>query len=428
MKTINDVTANAMLFSLKTDIEIQQFFEDDNQGGDDEKCVPKEEESDKNVKESQIDEKSMDQLTDIRDISGDSKRSFGKLEPGSLRSSIFNMIILSFGSGCLSLPKIMGEMSLMMGLIAIFFTSLATYSTLYMVSSTSEKYKIFNYSKLTRMLFGNVVGFILDFTILFYIFGGIILMQVVSKIFLNLNFLVYKFIGEVVYNLGEFYQEYDDIESFRMNSFWSETKVNMLVMYGITFFIFIPLCAMKDVSKLRIASLLGVFTVVFLISMIVIQSPFYIQHYWDYVYKEYDKSTHLNVFNIASGFDSNLFFFQGTATLFYSFSCHLGSFPIFNSLKNNVMRRVHKVIISSIFVDTILFIIISISGYLTWPINTPSLIIERDNIAGGMDVIMSIGKIAFITVLILKFPSVFNSFRISFFELVFGDSKITNKR
>lgn len=199
-------------------------------------------------------------------------------------------------------------------------------------------------------------------------------------------------------------------------------------MYGITIFIIIPLCLLKDVSKLRIASLLGVITLVFLILMIVLQCPFYIQYYWNNVYNEYDDSTHLNIFNISSGFDTNLYFFQGTATLFYSYTCHLGAFPIFNSLKNNIMRRIHKVIIRTLFIDTVFFVTICIAGYLTWPINTPPLIIERDNIAGGMDVIMSIGRLALLIIIIMKLPSSYNAFRISFLEMVFGDSKVTNKR
>jgi len=204
--------------------------------------------------------------------------------------------------------------------------------------------------------------------------------------------------------------------------------MKFLVMYGITIFIIIPLCLLKDVSKLRIASLLGVITLVFLILMIVLQCPFYIQYYWNNVYNEYDDSTHLNIFNISSGFDTNLYFFQGTATLFYSYTCHLGAFPIFNSLKNNIMRRIHKVIIRTLFIDTVFFVTICIAGYLTWPINTPPLIIERDNIAGGMDVIMSIGRLALLIIIIMKLPSSYNAFRISFLEMVFGDSKVTNKR
>jgi amino acid permease len=199
-------------------------------------------------------------------------------------------------------------------------------------------------------------------------------------------------------------------------------------MYGITTFLVMPLCLLKDVSKLRIASLFGIITLMFLIVVIVIQCPFYIQHYWDKVYKENDESTHMNLFNVASGFDEHLFFFQGTAAMFYSFTCHIGAFPIFNSLKNNVNRRIQKVINRTILLDFLIFIIIIVCGFLTWPVNTPELIIERENIAGGKDIIMGIGKIAFIAVMIVKLPSCYNSFRISFYELIFKNTEITTAK
>ena len=131
----------------------------------------------------ELDNEKSDELLETIGKPSLSKRLFGKIEAGSIRGSIFNMVILSLGTGCLSLPKVMADMSLIMGLISIILTGLGTYWTLYIVTTTSEKYKIFNYSKLTRKLFGNLVGFILDFSILFYIFGILILYQVVSKKF-----------------------------------------------------------------------------------------------------------------------------------------------------------------------------------------------------------------------------------------------------
>lgn len=235
----------------------------------------------------------------------------------------------------------------------------------------------------------------------------------------------------MIYNLGGFYndiEQWENMNEFIQESFWSSTYVNLSVMSGITLFIIFPLCLVKDVSRLRMASLLGVLTLVFLIILIVIQCPFYIKYYWDNVYKEDDPKTHLNIFNVSSGFDSNLFFFQGTSTLFYAYTCHLGAFPIFNTLKNRVSRRIQKVITRTIILDSVFFIIISICGYLTWPYKTPDLIIGRENIAGGADIIMSIGRIALITILIMKLPNTYNSFRISFLEMVFGDSNVTNKR
>lgn len=179
---------NAFVFSFKDDKEINEFFGEDIDQSNDIEQMPSQ------VSDQPSSEVELQKQTDIKDEDLDqasktnfSKRMFGKIEAGSIRGSIFNMVILSLGTGCLSLPKSMGDMSLIMGLISIIFTGCASYYTLSIVTSTSEKFQIFNYSKLTRKLFGNIVGFILDLSVLIYIIGILILYQVVSNYYIFKN-------------------------------------------------------------------------------------------------------------------------------------------------------------------------------------------------------------------------------------------------
>jgi len=168
-----EVNTNALMFSFKTDEEVEQFFEDE----------------DLNIKQNEGENlepgnRLIDNLRD-KDFMNPEKslsmRLFGKIEAGSLRGSIFNMVILSLGSGCLSLPKSMSEMSLGMGIISIILTASVTYWTLYILGRTCDKYRVFNYSKLTRLLLGNGFGVALDIIIFIYIYGIIVMYQVVGK-------------------------------------------------------------------------------------------------------------------------------------------------------------------------------------------------------------------------------------------------------
>jgi amino acid permease len=235
-------------------------------------------------------------------------------------------------------------------------------------------------------------------------------------------------LGEIIYNFCGYYEDYETVENFLTKSFWNLLYVKFSIMYGITIVILLPLCLLRDVSRLGVSSLLGLITFIFIIIILIIQSPSYIKHYWKNIYEENDPSTHLNIFNISSGFDINLFFFQGTATFFFFYSCHTGSFPILKSLKDKTEKRIQKVIVRGLLINTTMFSIIAIFGYLTCPIDTPALIIERNNIQGGSDIAMSLCKLSLVIILIMKLPILYNIYKLSYFQLVKGDSEITNLR
>ncbi len=102
------------------------------------------------------------------------------MNPGSVRGSIFSLIILTLGPGCLAIPLAVGNMSLIIGLISLLTSALVTYWTLFTLGKTSQKYRIFQYSHLVRHLMGNKVAKLLDMFILIGQFGVLILYQVIG--------------------------------------------------------------------------------------------------------------------------------------------------------------------------------------------------------------------------------------------------------
>ena len=121
---------------------------------------------------------------------------------------------------------------------------------------------------------------------------------------------------------------------------------------------------------------------------------------------------------------------QAISTLFYAFSCHVGVFPVLNSLKNPSNQRIKLLFKKSIALDIICYLIIGISGYLTQPENTPDLIIERKKIFNN-DSLMIIGQVCFIFTLIAKICANYNALRICIINLISvnktGNNQITNK-
>lgn len=109
-------------------------------------------------------------------------RYFGPVYSGSLRSSIFTLSILSLGSGCLSIPQKFTHMSLFVGILTVIICGLAAYKTLNYLIHAAICANILNYSKVVEYYCGRGFSKCLDFIIMLFCFGQMVLLQVISNI------------------------------------------------------------------------------------------------------------------------------------------------------------------------------------------------------------------------------------------------------
>jgi amino acid permease len=163
----------------------------------------------------------------------------------------------------------------------------------------------------------------------------------------------------------------------------------------------------------------GIFSLFFLIFVVVIECPFYIK------YNFIDNKTELNLVDVISGFKGDMKILQSISTLFYAFACHVGVFPVLNSLNSPTPQRINLLFKKSIILDISCYIIIGVSGYLTQPVDTPDLIIERKKIFKN-DFLMIIGQVSFIFTLIAKICANYNALRICLINL-FGLNNSQNQ-
>ena len=320
------------------------------------------------------------------------KRTFGKMGPGSLRGSIFNICILSLGTGLLAIPQKIGYMSVILSPIIIILSGLANLWSLIILVNMCIKFKAKNYEDLVNKLLGNRSSIFLGIIMCINQLGIIILYQVI----------LYKLIGGVINEIGNY--GYKSVEDFASESFWNKLWIKFLVSYGITGVILLPLCFLKDASKMRYASTFGIFSLFFLIIIVVIESPFYIKKYI------IEEKNEVNYYDILSGLKGNMKLLQSIVTVFYAFSCHVGAFPVLQTLHNPTERRSKKVLRRAISIDIICYLIVAAAGYLTQPLNSPDLIIERNKIFDN-DWLMTIGEISFIITLLAKISANYNALR-----------------
>ncbi len=352
----------------------------------------------KPIKEDQLEET----IIDTRPFY---KKIFGKMSPESFRGALFNLCILSLGSGCLAVPQKISYISLFFSPFIIIFAGCVNLWGLLLLSYLYSKYKIKRYDLLVQKLYGKNLGTLLSITMIVNQFGIILVYHVI----------LYKLLGGVINEIWGY--GYRDIDSFLKDSFWGTFKWKFFVSYGLTIFIILPLSLLKNVSKMRYTSTLGILSIFFLILVVLIQCPFFIKDWWNDNYTK----RHLNKFNIKASFGKDLKFLKSVTTFFYGFSCHVGAFPIMNSLKNASKKKIDKVFKIGLLIDIICFLIIGFSGYLTQPIDTPDLIIERRKIF-KKDILMTIAQIFFIFTIFAKMSVNFNAYRIALLSLINIDS------
>ena len=358
----------------------------------------------KNLEEKPIKDVSLDQsVADNRPMH---KKIFSKMKPDSFRGALFNLCILSLGSGCLAVPQKISYVSLIFSPFAIIFAGFVNLWGLLLLGSLYTKYKIQNYNSLVEKIYGKNLGILLSITMIINQIGIIILYQVI----------LYKLLGGAINEIGGY--GYQDINTFLKESFWGHFQYKFFVSFAITVFIILPLCLLKNVSKMRYTSTLGIISIFFLIFTVLIESPFFIKNWW----KDGYTKKQLNIYNINKGFDRDLKFLKSITTFFYGFSCHVGAFPIINSIRHPRKQKLYKLFKTGMFINVVCYLIIGFSGYFTQPVDTPDLIIERKKIF-KKDVLMTIAQLFFMITLFAKISANFNAYRVAVLSLLNIDTR-----
>ena len=315
-----------------------------------------------------------------------------KVEKGSISESVINICIISYGIGLLALPQRVNYVTLVMTPILIIFFGLVNYWTFTVLADASRKYNIDKYEDIVSTLFSPWTSYFFVFVMGIGLLGLMILFQVI----------LYKFIGGVINDV--FSYGYTDIEAFANESFWGEKKTRLLVCFAIAICFLLPLSLIKTFSQMRYASTFGVFSVFLIIFIVVIQCPSF------YYHNVVEGNQKVNIFDFSNGFNSDLKFIQSISSIVFAYVCHSGIFPAISGLNNPTRERVQKVFKIETLVIITSYIIITLSGYLTQPENTPDLILEREKIS-KTDYFMTLGLFLFSITLITKVSTTYNCLR-----------------
>ena len=344
------------------------------------------------------------------------ERILHPIQYGSLRGSIFGLSSMCLEASAMILALRCQQFGLINYLIFILLGGFLAYSCLVMMIKAGKNIKEKNYSKVVKTILGKKVGVYVDINIALYLFGALISFMVI----------IYQLIGAVVYDImrlagNESAKKYESFIDFK-DHYWRETKyLKFPIMFGVTLLV-LPLCLLKDISKMRIPSLIGVLALVYSIIVVVVESFFYLFN------EHWDERNEMNWYNPkrAFSYEEGIPFFGGLSTVFYLYSCHAGAFPVYKSLRNNTTRRIKKVFQRSILLDICIYFCIAAASFLTVPFDKIDIILYRDNLKNFQkDYFILIAKIGIIFNLFFSTPANYAALRLSVFELIWGNPNIT---
>ena len=344
------------------------------------------------------------------------ERILHPIQYGSLRGSIFGLSSMCLEASAMILALRCQQFGLINYLIFILLGGFLAYSCLVMMIKAGKNIKEKNYSKVVKTILGKKVGVYVDINIALYLFGALISFMVI----------IYQLIGAVVYDImrlagNESAKKYESFIDFK-DQYWRETKyLKFPIMFGVTILV-LPLCLLKDISKMRIPSLIGVLALVYSIIVVVVESFFYLFN------EHWDERNEMNWYNPkrAFSYSEGIPFFGGLSTVFYLYSCHAGAFPVYKSLRNNTTRRIKKVFQRSILLDICIYFCIAAASFLTEPFDKIDIILYRDNLKNFQkDYFILIAKIGIIFNLFFSTPANYAALRLSVFELIWGNPNIT---
>lgn len=309
-------------------------------------------------------------------------------------------MFLGLGTSALAIVKVPYDISVVMTPVCIVLGGIANIWSYHLLGDLYEKYKIVDYERLTEKIGGNAIKYVLFVTLNIYTVGLLLIHQV----------LCYRLLGGIVNTIGGY--DHDSMLTFLKQEFWSEYWCKFSVNFGLAILVIFPLCLIKDMKKLNISSLIGVFTTVFILLITLVQFPGYVIHYLD-VFENWAEG--VNFYRVEEGFTRSLFFIQHFSLFFFCFTGHNGLLPALEHLENPTPERRSFLYNAAIGMDMIIYFIISLTGYLSSPHEGIEIVFERSRI-WGKDILMTIGRIALIPMAISKIQVNHNIWRISYFS------------
>mmetsp|Transcript_17008 Transcript_17008/g.23793 ORF Transcript_17008/g.23793 Transcript_17008/m.23793 type:complete len:581 (-) Transcript_17008:201-1943(-) len=320
-------------------------------------------------------------------------RVFSKVEPGSLRGSIFTLSSSAIGAGLLSLPLVIKNLGLLLGVSLIVVGALLALQSMNMLLDTADvifvergpaaggtQGRSISYSELVAETLGEKAGIVLEVTLVVYSFGTVIgyLLVIGRSIDVMCTVLHVQF-------------PYPD-------------NAPVVIAALAT----LPLALFRDISSLAMSSLLGVFSMTFVCCAVSLRGM--------------ENGNFSNIPNPLARYGSG--FWSSMTIIFFAYNCHTNIFSIYSSLKYPLLSRMKKVTLRSVTLEVVLYSSVAASGYVLFKEDTLGNILQN---FPADDVIITLCKGCVGLTLIMNTPLCVHPMRENLYCLVHKCKRLGNR-
>lgn len=311
---------------------------------------------------------------------------FQPIRPGSLRASVFCLVCVTLGSNMISLPYFFKTNGIILTLAVFFICMFATIWTLKILTKVAFLNKTYCYNELIAKYFGadsKMVTFSIV-VLLINSLGSIILWNVFISQFLK-TFLVF--------------------------SSFQPQNPELIIFYlslVILCFIQIPLATFKAVPQFYILSTLGIFQIVYVIFVLLIELPYYFRKhfYWE---RLYDPGLY---------YDMNRVVIQMPFVFINAFGNHSTILSVIDEIKNKTVSRVKNTGKKTVYAEMSIYLIVMFASYFSTFENTNESLFDRPN----MSALIIVGVFLMMILMICNI-SLYYYMMLPLFESIFNNRK-----
>eukprot|EP01066_Platyproteum_vivax_P004887 Platyproteum_vivax@DN1625_c0_g1_i1.p1 len=271
-------------------------------------------------------------------------RCCGAMQKGSVRGSVFTLACTAMGAGVLGLPAVLCEAGVFVGVFLLITIGVGAWLSAHCMLESSNRLGARldpSYTRHCSTVFGPLLGAVVTVSSALYCYGGVV------------GYLV--IIGDLLPNITEWIG-------------WPPLdRILCIVLPALA--VSLPLSLQPSVASLKNVGFFGVFSILYVTLCVMCAAPFHIQAWsqtlsWQLAIQWWPQSwfSVLNCVGVA----------------IFAFAFHQNVFPVFAELDCPIKRRTNKVIVRVAGIATVLYVAVSLTGYLSFLTKTPSLIISAE--------------------------------------------------